>query len=57
MPCCKTAVLVFSQKFQEECACLPEVVQHTEHFDKELIDYCERLGLAVLTALDWFGCV
>ncbi|KIZ04059.1 hypothetical protein MNEG_3903 [Monoraphidium neglectum] len=38
-PCCKVAAEVFSQQFQSQCACLPEVVAHTKWFDKELFDY------------------
>jgi len=39
--CCKVAAEVLSQKFQDNCACRPEVVQYTKWFDKELMDYCE----------------
>ncbi|KAI8466133.1 MAG: hint module-domain-containing protein [Monoraphidium minutum] len=37
--CCEAAAQVFSAQFQADCACLPEVVEHTKHFDKELFDY------------------
>lgn len=39
--CCQAAAEVFNQQFQTDCACLPEVVEYTKWFDKELVDYCE----------------
>ncbi|GBF88859.1 hypothetical protein Rsub_01358 [Raphidocelis subcapitata] len=38
-PCCRAAAEVLSQRFQDECACRGEVVQHTKWIDKELMDY------------------
>jgi hypothetical protein len=39
--CCRAAARVFTESFQSECACIPEVPYPTRHIDKELMDYCE----------------
>jgi hypothetical protein len=53
--CCAAAAKVFDPKFQADCACLPDVIQHTKHFDKELFDYCESRRQLPAELWAWWG--